>query len=175
MWAYPAGTRGTLDRARTRVELLHDAGRFPELLDDRVVLALLDDSLELRVIVSELDREADGGASDRLILGDRELDHLHTLSPCSRRRHPSGRHPSMARRHGASKQLQWSHWLCSQYPARSPHNDTDAPVAREARSFWANGFVCGASFLRPAGGSSAQLDRLSECVRRRLQTVTDTG
>src|SRR5215217_3291724 len=79
MWAYPAGTRGTLDRARTRVELLHDAGRFPELLDDRVVLALLDDSLELRVVVSELDREADGGASDRLVLCDRELDHLNAV------------------------------------------------------------------------------------------------
>src|SRR5215204_988711 len=50
----------TLCRARTRVELRHDLSRFPELLDDRVVLALLDDPLELRVVVSELHREADG-------------------------------------------------------------------------------------------------------------------
>src|SRR5829696_5147173 len=76
---YPTGNRGTLGRARTRVELLHDPCRFPELLDNDVALVLVDDPLELRVVVSELDREADGRASDRLVLGDRELDRLDTV------------------------------------------------------------------------------------------------
>src|SRR5215213_9584005 len=66
-----------LRRARTRVELHHDPGRFPELLDNGVVLVLLDDSLEFRVVAPGLDREADGRASNRLVLGDRELNRLN--------------------------------------------------------------------------------------------------
>jgi hypothetical protein len=45
-------------RARTLVELLHDLRRCPELLDHDVMLVLLDDSLELRVVMPGLDRES---------------------------------------------------------------------------------------------------------------------
>src|SRR5215216_3864367 len=41
-------------RARTRIQLRHDPRCLANLLDDGVVLVLLDDSLELRVVVPRL-------------------------------------------------------------------------------------------------------------------------
>jgi len=79
MGDYPAGNRETLWRARTRIELRHDPRCFAKLLNDGVVLVLLDGSLELREVVARLDRKLDGRASDRLVLSNRELDHLDTV------------------------------------------------------------------------------------------------
>lgn len=46
------------------------------------------------------------------------------------------------------KQLESSHWLCSQNPAQSPHKkNTDALVAREAEELSANRFACRASLF----------------------------
>ena len=47
--------------------------------------------------------------------------------------------------------VQWPYWLCSQYPARSPHNDTDALWRARRGAFGLTDSSVGPAFCCPPG------------------------
>ena len=52
---------------------------------------------------------------------------------------------------GALRPVEWPHWLCSQYPARSPHNDTDALWRARRGAFGLTDSPVGPAFCWPRG------------------------